>query len=205
MFDSRIYLNSFYPLCNNKFGLKAIKKYGFSQYIDGSCRREPDFENEFPCITGLCRPSFSDKLNKNDLIVYVTNKKGIGSRKIIAVLEVIKIFENHSEAANWYVHKNKTIPNNLIVNETKPLDLDKTHRLHGINEKSENKIISKWDKLYQDRSKKNSKVVQCKILYIELNLPKMLDQSKFTRKLVEQNPPILNDREWETIKELIKL
>jgi hypothetical protein len=205
MFKSRIYLNSFYPLCHNKFGLKAIEEYDFSNYIDGSCRREPDFENEFPCITGLCRPRFSEKLNKNSLIVYVTNKKGVGSRKIIAVLEVIKIFENHREAANWYVSKNKIIPNNLIVNETKPLDLDKTHRFHGINEKDENKIISKWDKLYQHRSKENSKVAQCKILYIELNLPKILDQSKFTRKLIAQNPPILNDKEWETIKELIKL
>jgi len=205
MIHPRTYLNSFYPLCCNKLGLIAIKDYGFAKYIDGSCRREPDFENEFPCITGLCRPGFAEKLNFKDTIVYVTNEKGIGSRKIIAVLEVVGIFENHKQAADWYIKENRCIPNNIISNETIPFDLDKTHRIHGFNNINENEIISKWDIIYKLRSKNKSRVAQCKIIYKELNFPTVLDKSKFERKLIAQNPPILKNNEWEIIKELIKL
>jgi hypothetical protein len=205
MTKPRIYLNSFNPLCCNKIGLKAIENYNFPNYIDGSCRREPDFENEFPSITGLCRPGFAEKLNEKDIIVYVTNKKGIGSRKIVAVLEVTKMFENHRQAADWYIKENKVIPQNIMVNETTPFDLDKTHRIHRLDETNENIIIPKWDTIYKLRSREKSKVAQCKILYKELNFPFILDKSKFERKLIAQNPPVLNNNEWEIIKELIKL
>ncbi|WP_144894303.1 hypothetical protein [Flavobacterium tiangeerense] len=59
MSNQKKYLNSFYPLCCNSKGIKAIKMFGLPKYTDGSCRSEPDFENEFPCITGLCRLGFA--------------------------------------------------------------------------------------------------------------------------------------------------
>jgi len=200
------YLNSFNPLSINKNGQVAIEKYNLLPFIDGSCRREPDFENEFPSITGLCRPGFAEKLKEKDIIVYVTNKKGIGSRKIIAVLEVTKVFENHRQAADWYIKENKVIPNNIMVNETLPFDLDKTHRLHGIRNITDDiELLKHWNLIYNCRSRNKQKVVQCKIRYKELNTPSILDESKFDRKLIAQNPPILCDKEWETIKELIQL
>lgn len=206
MTKPRIYLNSFNPLCCNKLGLKAIENYNFPNYIDGSCRREPDFENDLPSITGLCRPGFAEKLNEKDIIVYVTNKKGIGSRKIVAVLEVIKVFKNHSQAADWYINENKVIPNNIMVNETTPFALDKTHRLHGIRNITDDiELLKHWNLIYSSRSRNKQKVAQCKVLYKVLNTPIILDVSKFKRKLIAQNPPILCDKEWETIKELIQL
>lgn len=204
MDDSRIYLSSFNPLIINKFGKIAIEKYNFPSFIDGSCRREPDFENELPCITGLCRPGFAEKLKVKDIIVYVTNKKGVGSKKVIAFLEVVKVFENHRKAADWYIKENKTIPNNIMVDETKPFDLDKTHRFHSIkDELTDVELLKKWNVIYKCRSKNKQKVVQCKILYKELDSPKELDETKFERRLITQNPPILTEKEWETINEFI--
>lgn len=206
MNNSRIYLNSFNPLIVNKYGKIAIKKYDFPSFIDGSCRREPDFENELPCITGLCRPSFAEKVNVNDIVVYVTNKKGVGTRKIVAVLEVINIFENHRNAADWYIKENRQIPNNIMVDETKPFDLDKTHKIHGIKEKlNEIELLNKWNLIYKLRSRTKQKVVQCKVLYKELNYPKEFDNNKFERRLVAQNPPILKVEEFKIIKELINI
>lgn len=203
---SKKYLSSFYPLNSTSAGKKAVAKCKLPPFIDGSCRREPDFENEFPCITGLCRPGFAEKLNIEDVIVYVTNKKGIGSRKVIAVLGVIKVFANHREAADWYIKKNKSIPNNIMVDETKPFDLDNTHKKMGWEAwiTSANSL-QKWNEGYEDRASKYPKVVQCTILYRELNTPIALDQTKFRRKLIAQNPPILFDKDWETIKELIQI
>jgi hypothetical protein len=200
------YLNSFNPLSINKIGLEAIEKNGFSRFIDGSCRREPDFENELPCITGLCRPGFVEKLNAGDIVVYVTNKKGIGIRKVIAVLEVIRSFENHRQAADWYLIENKTIPNNIMVEETKPFDLDKTHGLHGIKDKSDEiQLLKHWNLIYKFRSRKKQKVAQCKIIYKNLDFPIILDEHKFERKLTAQNPPILTNEDWKAVKELINL
>lgn len=56
-------------------GVKAIDKYNLPAFIDGSCRREPDFENYNPSITALCRQNqFAPKLLANDIIVYITVK-----------------------------------------------------------------------------------------------------------------------------------
>ncbi len=55
--------------------MKAISDYNFPPFIAGSCRREPDFENDFPSITSLCRQEkFAPLLFPNDVVVYITVK-----------------------------------------------------------------------------------------------------------------------------------
>ena len=49
------YLCSFTPLGVNKRGRAAADVAGLPWFIDGSCRREPDFENSRPSISALCR------------------------------------------------------------------------------------------------------------------------------------------------------
>jgi hypothetical protein len=204
-----IYLNSYYPLCCNKKGKKALgKNKDLKPYIDGSCRREPDFDNEKPCITGLCRPGFAQKLSEDDLVIYVTNKRGIKSRKIVAVFKVIKVFDNHKTAAKWYINHKKTIPNNIMVKETKPFRLDKTHQkfgwdgwLGGIRN------LKEWDKGYKERAGRqgNTKVAQCKFVFNKLEEPIDLNQKEWNyisqRSLCTQNPPILKTEEWQRLKE----
>lgn len=206
MTEPRIYLNSFYPLCCNQKGKKAIEKFGFPQYIDGSCRREPDFENEFPSITSLCRPHFSQKLKKGDLIIYVTNKKGVGNRNLVAILKVADMFDSHTAAANWYKENNLSIPNNIMVADTIPFALEKTHQKMGWEAwiTKANSLI-KWDEGYQKRAEDHPKVARCILVYRELNHPLAISKINFSRKLIAQNPPILSIDEWNKIKDLIKI
>lgn len=202
----KTYLSSFYPLCSTRAGKKAVTKFKLPPFIDGSCRREPDFQNELPCITGLCRPGFAEKLEIGDKIIYVTNKKGIGARKIIAELKVIRIFENHEEASDFYKNNNKTIPNNLMVAGSQPFELEKTHCKMGWDEwVKSNNSLEQWDNEYIKRAKSKPKVIQCEIIYTNLNNPFKLNEGKLVnRKLIAQNPPILSSEEYQIIKDIIK-
>lgn len=204
-----IYLTSYYPLCCNKKGKKALEKNkDLKPYIDGSCRREPDFENKEPCITGLCRPGFAQKLSEGDLVIYVTNKRGIKSRKIVAIVEVIKIFDNHNAAARWYINHKKTIPNNIMVKETMPFGLDKTHQKFGWDGWLEKiSTLKDWDNGYKERAERpgNTKVAKCKFIFKKLEKPIDLNQNEWNyishRSLCTQNPPILKIDEWQRLKE----
>lgn len=206
MKEPREYLNSFYPLCCNSKGKKASKNFGLPKYIDGSCRREPDFENPFPCISALCRPKFAQKLDIGDTIVYVTNKKGVGSRKIIAVLEVIEIFKNHEDTADWYRKNSIPVPNNIMVNETIPFDLEKTHQKMGWEAWiAKANSLQRWNEEYSNRALSFPKVAQCKLIYRELHNPLDMPKIESGRKLIAQNPPILEEEEWKRIKCVIKI
>jgi hypothetical protein len=203
-----IYMSSFYPLCSTKKGRAAVSK-GFPEYIDGSCRREPDFQNEFPAITGLCRPGFATKLKKDDIVIYTTNKKGVGSRKIVAVLEVMDDkCKNHQDASNWYKGKGHSIPNNIMVEETKPFDLNETHQKGSWNSWiKEKKGIKEWDEGYKKRAKDCAEVAICRSLYKNLIDPPELTESKmdeiFNGKPGTQNPAIVSLQEWKQLKKII--
>ena len=69
----KIYLNSFRPLTRTAAGRAAVQGYGIRPFVDGSCRREPDLESDFPSITALCRfRSFAPRLQENEIAVYLT-------------------------------------------------------------------------------------------------------------------------------------
>jgi hypothetical protein len=127
----KIKLNSFRPLCSNQLGIIAINNYHFPPFIDGSCRREPDFQNTFPSITSLCRKSrFAPHLKKDDIIVYMTVrgkfppfKKG---HHLVAILQVNKVFKNHKDGFKWYSKKKLPIPSNCLVQNNLPYMFDQT-------------------------------------------------------------------------------
>src|SRR5258706_14555814 len=110
-----IYLTSFYPLCCTAHGRNAVSTFSLAPFIDGSCRREPDFQHSYPAITVLCRPRFSKNLEEGDLVIYLTNKYGVGGKSLVAILKVKKTIPNgHEQAALWYHREGHTsIPNNL--------------------------------------------------------------------------------------------
>jgi hypothetical protein len=171
----RIYLTSFSPLCSTDKGLKAISKYDFPSYIDGSCRREPDFQNKYPAITGLCRPEFAKKLEEGYIVIYSTNKRGVGKRMIVAVLEVINMKSNHEAAASWYKEKGVDLPNNLMVDGTTYYPLDQTHELGKWGDEDSwglNGVdIEGWNQQYIDRAKAEPKVAICRPLFLQLSNP----------------------------------
>ncbi len=64
-----ICLNTYEPLVFTGAGRKAWKNYGFPPFIDSSCRREPDFESEYPSITALYRKDkFAPKRKEGDIV-----------------------------------------------------------------------------------------------------------------------------------------
>ncbi len=197
---NKVYINSFYPLCYNKRGINAIKHYNLSPYIDGSCRREPDFEHQLPCITGLCRPGFAEKLKEKDTVIYLTNKKGIGVRKIVAILEVIIVCANHQEAAKYYEQQNWSLPNNLMVENNLPNPLEKTHFSRSPN-------IGERDFWYKERAwaPNSSKVAICKVLYLNTENPISFPKYISKRKLTAQNPPVLMPEEYEKLYQYMNL
>lgn len=206
-----IYLTSFYPLCCTKKGRDAITTFKFPKYIDGSCRREPDFENKYPAITGLCRPGFAAKLKKGDIVIYSTNVKGVGARKIVCVLQIKDdLLEDHDAAAQWYKDQDFVIPNNIMVSETEPFQLNQTAQLGGwTNWVPGSNNLDDWNSDYQKRADWSPKVAICDKLYENFNDPIIFKKEEmfriFGRRPGTRNPSKVKLEEWEEIKKIIAI
>lgn len=179
-------------------GLSAIEKYGFSPFIDGSCRREPDFENPYPSISSLCRQSvFAPHLQENDIIIYITvggkfkpYKEG---HHLVAILQVEEVYDSHEIAWNEYKKRNLPLPSNCMVSNNLPLDFDKTSgdyksvleqkKFLSRNDRQKMKIGEKrlrlWDKNYQKKSKEWPCFIKTKPIYINLINPIQILRSDF--------------------------
>ncbi len=211
-----IFLNSFTPLAINKQGRASANKYNLPLFIDGSCRREPDFENVRPAITQLCRPKkLVTRLNKDDLVIYITKLSKYGSKqvhwKLISILEVIDIVPDHNSALTYYTNNNIPISQNVICNSTTPYQLDFTHRISGYKNLglTPTKIISKWNAGYNYRAKRYPEVAITKVwndvLFLE-NPPMINHQMMkniFGRIPGTQNPPKLKNNEWNNFKNVM--
>lgn len=209
----RIFFTSFYPLCFSKHGMTAIHDHKLNKYIDGSCRREPDFENELPAITGLCRPGFVNRLNEKDLVVYNTNKDKLGKKYLVAILEVVSFENNHNDAEDYYKTNELIVPNNIICQSTSPYNLDKTHKKYPKTKTSENSlaIIKMWDKLYRNRADESSKVAICKIweniIFLEEPPEITEDELKYIfgrAKVGTRTPPKLKEIEIKKFLEFLR-
>lgn len=208
-----VFLNSFTPLAVNKIGRASATKYNLPLYIDGSCRREPDFENLKPAITQLCRPTkLVTRLSYNDLIIYITKLGSYGTNqahwKLISILEVIDIVPDHNSAFSFYTKNKIPVSQNIICNSTSPFPLDYTH---GINENNKNNtndnvVIRKWNAAYIYRAKQYPEVAITQVWnnILHLDNPPIINhqmmKSIFGRIPGTQNPPELNDIEWQNFK-----
>src|SRR5271157_5978822 len=114
----RRFLATYRPLVKSRAGREAIRQHALLPFIDGSCRREPDFESRFPSIAAICRAgTFAPRLLVGDRIAYLTVKgKYLDAREfgwhLVAVLRVIHRFESHKDAAAWYGRQNQPLPSN---------------------------------------------------------------------------------------------
>jgi hypothetical protein len=79
----RRFLATYRPLVKSRAGREAIRQHALLPFIDGSCRREPDFESRFPSIAAICRAgTFAPRLLVGDRIAYLTVKgKYVGARE----------------------------------------------------------------------------------------------------------------------------
>ena len=149
-----IFLNSFRPLIRYVEGQQAIRAFHLPPFVDYSCRREPDFMAQYPSISALCRvEKFAPRLHEGDIAVYITCKgsyQGIKPShwRFVAILEIIKRFESHAEAARWYVDQGITLPKNCMVKDNPPLAIEMTAPITEFGTD-----LSRWDLSYQKRAR----------------------------------------------------
>lgn len=186
-------------------GRETISKFGFPNYIDGSCRREPDLEIEYPSITSLCRKNkLAPSLNYGDIVIYLTVKAPWGNIeahwRLTAILEVYKRFENHEQAANWYLENGLGLPSNCMVSSNPPLPIDRTGGIPIVFKDN----ISEWDKHYQNRCSEFKTFIICKPQYKNLHEPPILTSDMliniFGKVPGTQNPKIITEHNLKMIK-----
>ena len=129
----RRFVATFHPLVRTKAGREASSRLAIPPFVDGSCRREPDFESAFPAITALCRGgNFAPRLQPGDAVAYLTVRgrylhDKVPGWRIVSVLRVLERFESHHAAAEWYAARNIPLPNNCLVPGNPPNTFDRTH------------------------------------------------------------------------------
>lgn len=213
-----VFLNSFIPLAYNRFGRSAATANNLPLFIDGSCRREPDFQNPLPAITQLCRPKkLVTRLNIGDLVIYITKLGNYGNPpahwNFIGVLEVIDFAQNHNHAEAYYLNNQIKVSQNIICNQTIPFPLNMTHGLSGFPHEnlSPQRVISLWNNGYISRANNYPKVSITKVWKDTLNLnnPTVIThtmmQNIFGRVPGTQNPPKLTNNEWSNFKNALNI
>ena len=208
----RCFLATYRPLCRTATGRNAVKQFALPPYIDGSCRREPDLQSEYPTISALCRARmFAPRLRVGDRVAYITKIGRYGHHqdrhwRLTALLRVERRFDSHDDAADWYRAKGLPLPRNCMVSGNPPVPLDQTDgrlsaeiraRTTGMNPEQ---IIRVWDRTYFERAKKHAMMLACTILFRELEEPPPVFQSDWEewvgRVPTTQTPPRISEELW---------
>jgi|SRR5208283_1187834 len=210
----RCFLATYRPLVKSLHGRQAMQRRGLPPFIDGSCRREPDFESPFPSITATCRGgSFAPRLQVGDRIAYLTVKGKYfndpeNGWRLVAVLRVIRRFSSHKEAASWYESQDQPLPSNCLVdgNPPKPLEFTNGSPPAEVRKRVEGKqvsirIVRLWDATYRQRVTKWPVFLATEAEVIELNRPPRVSEtqmrSAFGRIPSTRNPPKITCEQLE--------
>lgn len=203
----KIFLNSFRPLIRYAEGQQAITTYNLPPFIDYSCRREPDFMSVYPSISALCRvEKFAPRLHEGDIAVYITCKGsylGIkpGHWRLVALLEILKRFELHADAADWYSSQDVALPTNCMVTGNLPMVIGMTAPITEFGTD-----LRRWDLTYQKRARQCGVFLACKPQFLELHNPPIITDEMmhvaFNRIPGTQNPPAISLEEFDRLKGL---
>jgi hypothetical protein len=193
----KIILNSYRPLCMSGVGRERAERHGIAPYVDGSIRREPDFECEYPSISGICRCNkLVGRLHKGDVVAYVTLKYG-GERRLVSILEVVERFDNHGAAALWYREHTGGVPRNCMVTGNPPLPQDMAQPCQC------KQGCKGWDGEYRERARKYPLFLACRAQYLELWHPPLVPEDIFGRPFPRtQTPPYLSADELSRLRAL---
>jgi hypothetical protein len=202
----RCFLATFRPLVQSAGGRRAANEHGLPPFIDGSCRREPDFESRFPSITASCRAgAFAPRLRKGDRVAYISVKgRYLGEAeagwRLVAVLKVAERFESHELASEWYDLQGCPLPSNCVVegNPPRPFHLtngrppaDVAKRIDGTRDPAT--AIRLWDATYRGRVTRWPVFLACESEFLELVSPRQLHRDQmiavFGRIPGTLNPP----------------
>lgn len=169
------YLNSYAPLVVSVAGRRSAEEHRIDPFVDGSIRREPDLEHDFPGISCLCRGSqFAPRLRTGDIVAYITKVGRFGKRnrhqRLTAILQVESTLPSHAAAADWYTERNLPLPSNCMVPDNISKPLDQSHRkFRGSRGLMETQIHRAWDASYRISAKKRGTFVVCRKLWSNLS------------------------------------
>jgi len=219
-------LNTFRPLCHRPFGKEAIRNFGLKPFVDGSIRREPDFESPFPSITAICRGArCAPRLNERDRIVYMTTKVIYpplenDANRVVAFLEVVKRCESHEAAAAWYRNEGFPLPSNCLVEGNPPLPLERSAGFEpavfkriGKAKPERRQILTdhtyqEWDQEYLEKVRNWPVFIITKPLFLELKNPPPVYEKElkqiFGRVPGTRTPPWIADEEFDALLDLCK-
>lgn len=205
------YLVTYRPIVLTRPGRRAVKEHGLPPFVDGSCRREPDFESVYPSITALCRGSrFAPRLHPGDRVIYLTTKGSyLGRRerhwRLTAVLQVLHRFASHKQAASWYRERSLTPPSNCMVAGNPPLPIELTAGAAKKFGADSERALRLWDYSYRQRARENSVLVACTPRFLELWEPPAITESAmkhaFGRIPATQNPPAITEAQYQSLLE----
>jgi hypothetical protein len=189
------YLNSYKPICMTRDGRNAIVAHNIPPFVDGSIRREPDFELKNPSITSLCRPSFVGRLQPGDKILYLTNKYSFTRgqpqhRRLAAILKVKNILQDHNAAATWYQNSGSRFPYNCVVRGNSPLPLCQSAGLKWLNSTWRNRLTGatasakhlQWNAGYAGRASSKPTVAVCEVCFLNLQCPPVVNDALYRQQ-----------------------
>jgi hypothetical protein len=215
----RCFLATYRPLVKSPSGRQAVRQHALRPFIDGSCRREPDFESRFPSITATCRGrNFAPRLRVGDRIAYLTVKgKYLGDPesgwRLVAVLRVIQRFPSHDEGALWYARQSEPLPSNCLVDGNPPKPFEFTNgdppaevKKRMAAKRDSVQAIRLWDATYRQRVARWPVFLATRAEFIELNQPPQLCEKHmlaiFNKIPGTLNPPKIS---CEKVEGLVRL
>jgi hypothetical protein len=199
------FYNSFRPLVNRPAGRVAAETFGLPPFIDGSCRREPDLESQYPSISALCRASkFAPRLSVGDAVIYVTvkgrwNPVPERHRRLVAVLQVRERFPHHEAAADWYRELGLPLPSNCMVRGNGPIPYQQTVQDQADPER--------WNLGYMAVARAHPVFLATDPLHLNMNDPPVVTdeilRTVFGREPGTQNPPQITQAEADQLLDLV--
>lgn len=182
----RRFLATFRPLCATAAGRAAVERRGCPPFVDGSCRREPDFEATRPAITALSRGAqFAPRLRVGDHVAYVTTVGRYGEIeddhwRLVALLRVAQRFETHADAAAWYTRSRIALPRNLVVPGNAPLAFEHTDGGDADPDAETSRaIVKRWEEEHRARATAHGTVLVCDVLFRELADPPAITRAQW--------------------------
>jgi hypothetical protein len=211
--NSGAFLVTYRPIGRTAAGRAAADRFGIPPYVDGSCRREPDFESPYPTITALCRGgNFAPRLKVGHRVAYITKRGAYDSPephwRLTALLRVVRRFESHLLAAAWYTSLNLPLPRNLIVPGNSPLPLEATDgvipaQLKHRAELTAEGIVQRWDARYALRSRQVGVVLSCEPLFLNVQNPPRITAADWLvwngSTPSTRNPPQITEELWKSV------
>jgi hypothetical protein len=215
----RCFLATFRPLIQTVGGRTATQQHSLPPFIDGSCRREPDFESRFPSITGICRAgNFAPRLQVGDRVAYLTVKgryagDQVPGWRLVAVLRVCHRFSDHNKAAGWYARQACPLPSNCLVDSNPPKAFELTNRnppakvKRRVTAESDSRLaIRLWDATYRRRVREWPVFLVTKVEFLDLIRPPQLREADlvnvFGKVPGTRNPPKITCDQVERLVEV---